>query len=406
MAAFEYTALDSSGRQKKGVMEADTPRQMRSQLRDKGMTPLSVTEVQQKESRRQSGRMSFGGRGLSAADQSLITRQLATLVRVGTPVDEALKAVSRQSEKPRVTNMMLAVRAKVKEGHPLATALGDFPHAFDELFRATVSAGEQSGHLDGVLERLADYTETRQVLQQKFQMALIYPVLIALVAIGVVVGLLAYVVPKIVGVFANTGQELPMLTQMLIAVSDGLQTFWPWIIGGLIGGGLLANYLLKQEKPLYAFHIILLRLPLIGRLTRGLNAARFARTLSILVGSGVPVLEAMQISSEVVANRPMRAAVEDTAQRVREGASISKALETSGYFPPMTVHLIASGESSGNLDEMLERAASAQEREVETMLGMLMAIFEPVMILIMGGVVLMIVLAILMPIIEMNNMVG
>jgi len=406
MAAFEYTALDSTGRQKKGVMEADTPRQIRAQLRDRGMTPLSVTEVHQREAKRTSGGFSFGSRGLSAADLSLITRQLATLVRVGTPVDEALKAVSRQSEKPRVTNMMLAVRAKVKEGHPLAVALSDFPHAFDGLYRATVSAGEQSGHLDGVLERLADYTETRQVLKQKFQLALIYPIAIAMVAVAVVTGLLTFVVPKIVGVFATTGQELPLLTRGLIGLSDGLQAYWPWLVGGALALISGVNFLLNKEKPRYAYHVALLRLPLVGRLLRGMNAARFARTLSILVGSGVPLLQAMQISSEVIINLPMRAAVEDTAQRVREGSSISKALENSGYFPPMTVHLIGSGEASGNLDEMLERSASAQEREVETMLGVMMALFEPLIILVMGGVVLMIVLAILMPIIDMNNMVG
>lgn len=406
MAAFEYTALDGDGRQKKGVLEADTPRQIRQQLRDKGWAPLTVVEIQQKESRQKRGFSLGAGRGgLSAADQALVTRQLATLVRVGTPIDEALQAVSRQSEKPRVTNIMLAVRAKVKEGHPLAVAMGDFPNAFDDLYRATVSAGEQSGHLDGVLERLADYTETRQALRSKFQLALIYPVLIALVAVGVVIGLLTYVVPKVVGVFANSGHELPALTRGLIAVSDTLQLLWPYLLGGVIIALLVANYLLKREGPRRIYHRFLLRLPLISRLIRGMNSARFARTLSILVGSGVPVLKAMQISAEVIANLPMREAVEEAAARVREGAGISKSLEASGYFPPMTIHLIASGESSGNLDEMLERAATAQEREVETMLGVLMGIFEPVMILVMGAVVLVIVLAILQPIIEMNQLV-
>ena len=406
MGAFEYTALDSNGRQKKGVLEADTPRQIRQQLREKGWAPLNVVEVKQKESG-DSKRSSFGrNRGsLSAADQALVTRQLATLVRVGTPIDEALQAVSRQSEKPSVTRIMLAIRAKVKEGHPLAVAMGDFPRAFDDLFRATVSAGEQSGHLDSVLERLADYTETRQALRAKFQLALIYPVLIALVAVGVVIGLLTYVVPKVVGVFANSGQELPALTQGLIAVSDTLQLLWPFLLGGTIIAAISANYLLKMDGPRRALHLFLLKLPLISRLIKGMNAARFARTLSILVGSGVPVLQAMQISAEVVSNLPMRSAVEEAAARVREGGSISKSLEASGYFPPMTVHLLASGESSGNLDEMLERAASAQERELETMLGVLMGIFEPVMILVMGAVVLVIVMAILQPIIEMNQLV-
>lgn len=405
MGAFEYSALDDNGRQKKGVLEADTPRQVRQQLRDKGWAPLKVVEVQKKEARGKKG-VSFGARrGLNAAEQSLITRQLATLVKAGTPVDEALQAISRQSEKARIANMMVAVRSKIKEGHSLAVAMADFPHAFDDLYRATVSAGEQSGHLDGVLERLADYTETRHILQQKFQLALIYPVLIALVAIGVVVGLLAFVVPKIVGVFANSGQELPMLTQVLITVSDGLQALWPWLISGMVMAFFGGSYLLRQDGPKRALHLLVLRLPLLSRLTRGMNSARFARTLSILVGSGVPVLSAMKISAEVVSNLPMRKAVEDAAQRVREGASMSKSLENSGYFPPMTVHLIASGEASGNLDEMLERAASAQEREVETMLGVLMGIFEPVMILVMGAIVLLIVMAILQPIMDMNQLI-
>ncbi len=404
MAAYEYTALDSDGRQKKGVMEADTPRQVRQQLREKGWAPLKVVEIRQKEGRRKRG--SFGRRGsLTPADLALVTRQLATLVRVGTPIDEALHAVSRQSEKARVGNIVLAVRAKVKEGHPLAVAMADFPHAFDDLYRATVAAGEQSGHLDGVLERLADYTETRQALRSKLQLALIYPVLIALVAVGVVIGLLTYVVPKVVGVFANSGQELPALTRGLIAVSDTLQALWPFILAALVLGGLAASYLLKREGPRRAWHRFLLRLPLLSRLIRGMNSARFARTLSILVGSGVPVVKAMQIAAEVVSNLPMRAAVEEAAARVREGGGIARSLEASGYFPPMTVHLIASGENSGNLDEMLERAASAQEREVETMLGVMMGIFEPVMILVMGAVVLVIVLAILQPIIEMNQLV-
>jgi len=404
MSAFEYKALDGSGKQKKGVLEADTPRQIRQQLRDKGWTPLAVVEVQQREAKQ---RQSFSliKTGLSPADLSLITRQLATLVHSGTPIDEALQAVSRQSEKPRLGNMLLAVRSKVKEGHPLAAAMADFPHAFDDLYRATVDAGEQSGHLDAVLERLADYTENRHALRQKFQLALIYPVLIALVAVLVVVGLVAFVVPKVVGVFEGIGQELPLLTRGLISLSDFLQNNWMLLIGSIVVAIVVTSWLLRREGPKRQFHKLLLHLPLISRLVRGMNTARFARTFSILASSGVPVLEAMSISAEVVTNLPMRSAVDEAARRVREGTAINKALENSGYFPPMTVHLIASGEASGNLDEMLERAATTQEREVETMLAALMAIFEPVMIVVMGGIVFCIVLAILLPIIEMNQLI-
>ena len=405
MAAFEYTALDGGGRRRKGVLEADTPRQIRQQLRDKGMAPLSVVEVRQRETRKSTG-FTLLRRPVGAADQALLTRQLATLVKAGTPVDEALHAVSRQTEKARLGNMMMAVRSKVKEGHPLATAMADFPHAFNDLYRATVSAGEQSGHLDGVLERLADYTETRHALQQKFQLALIYPVMIALVAVLVVVGLVVYVVPKVVEVFDNVGQELPWLTRALIAFSDTLQIFWPYLLGGGVLAAVVGGYLLTIEGPRRAFQHVVLRLPLVGRMAKGMNSARFARTFSILVGSGVPVLQAMQISSEVVSNLPMRSAVEDAAQRVREGASIHKSLDASGYFPPMTIHLIASGESSGKLDAMLERSATAQEREMETMLGFMLGLFEPFMILLMGGVVLLIVIAILLPIFDLNQLVN
>ncbi len=405
MSAFEYKALDAAGKQHKGVLEADTPRQIRQQLRDKGWTPLAVVEVQQREAKQRQS-FSFIRRGINPADLSLITRQLATLVRSGTPIDEALQAVSRQSEKARLSNMMLAVRSKVKEGHPLAIAMADFPHAFDDLYRATVDAGEQSGHLDAVLERLADYTENRHALRQKFQLALIYPVLIAVVAILVVVGLVAYVVPKVVEVFEGMGQELPLLTRGLIALSDFLQNNGILLLVLIVITVMVFSWLLRREGPKRQFHRLLLRLPLIARIVRGMNTARFARTFSILASSGVPVLDAMRISAEVVTNLPMRSAVEEAARRVREGAAINKALDNSGYFPPMTVHLIASGEASGNLDEMLERSASAQEREMETLLGLLMGFFEPFMILFMGGTVLVIVLAILLPIFNLNQLVS
>lgn len=405
MGAFAYKALDGAGKQHKGVMEADTPRQIRQQLRDKGWTPLTVEEVQQREARQHKSSVALFRRSINPADLSLITRQFATLVRSGTPVDEALHAVSRQTEKARLSNMLMAVRSKVKEGHPLAVALGDFPHIFPELYRATVAAGEQSGHLDAVLERLADYTETRHALQQKFQLALIYPVLIAVVAVAVVAGLVGYVVPKVVEVFNGIGQELPVLTRALIALSDFLQATWPYLLGALAVAVSTFVSMMKREGPRRRFHALLLRLPLISRLVRGGNSARFARTFSILASSGVPVLEAMRISAEVVTNLPMRTAVKEAARRVREGTAIHKALDASGYFPPMTVHLIASGEASGNLDEMLERAAITQEREMETLMGMMLGLFEPFMILFMGGTVLIIVLAILMPIFDLNQLV-
>jgi general secretion pathway protein F len=291
------------------------------------------------------------------------------------------------------------------EGHSLAAALADFPHVFDELYRATVAAGEQSGYLNVVLERLADYTETRQQLQQKMMLALIYPVLLTLVAIGVVIGLLTYVVPQVVQVFENIHQELPLLTRVLIALSDFMREFGIFVLLAVVAAVMLVRYMLRFEGPKTSLHHVLLRLPLIARFTRGLNSARFARTFSILTASGVPVLDGLRISSEVITNRPMRAAVEQAARKVREGSSLNAALDASGYFPPMTVHLIASGEASGKLEQMLERAAVSQEQELETLRAAALGLFEPLIILVMGGIVLVIVLAILLPIIELNQLV-
>ncbi|AHK78058.1 general secretion pathway protein GspF [Ectothiorhodospira haloalkaliphila] len=403
MPAFEYTALKPTGRQARGVLEGDTPRQVRQQLREKGFTPLSVEAVQQREKRR----LQLPGisRGISAMDLSLVTRQLATLVRSGLPLEEALGTVARQSEKARIRSMLMAVRTRVMEGHTLARGLGDFPHVFPDIYRTTVSAGEQSGHLDVVLDRLADYTENRQQMRQKIQLALFYPAILTTMALLVTVALLTYVVPEVVQVFVGIGQELPWLTRTLIAVSDGLRDYGLYLLGGLALGALLVERLLRRPRPLHAWHALLLRLPLVGRLTRGINTARFARTLAILSSSGVTVLEALRIAAQVMANRPMRAAVETVAQRVREGSGIGVALERTGYFPPMTVHLIRSGEASGALDDMLDRAAANQERELETRIAVIMGVLEPLLILVMAVVVLIIVLAILLPIFELNQLV-
>lgn len=405
MGAFEYVALDTGGKEKKGVLEGDTARQVRQQLRDKGWVPVEVQETTERESGTSSHRVRLR-RGVSATDLALITRQLATLAGSGLPLEEALQAAAQQTEKARLKSMLLAVRSRVMEGHTLATGLGDFPHVFPELYRTTVSAGEQSGHLDVVLERLADYTESRQVMQQKIQLALFYPVLLTLVAIGVVIGLMTYVVPQVVQVFENIGQQLPLLTRSLIAVSDFMRTYGLLVLFLLAVAGAFIGWLLRKEGPRRRFHAMLLRLPLVGRLERGINSGRFARTFSIVTASGVPVLEGLRIASEVMSNIPMREAVEDATRRVREGASIYAALDKSGHFPPMTVHLIASGEASGKLEEMLERAAVNQEREIETLISAVMGLFEPLLILVMGALVLIIVLAILLPIFDLNQLVN
>ena len=405
MGAFEYSALDAQGKSRKGVLEGDTARQIRQQLREQGLTPLQVEEVTQRESRQRPSGISLR-RGISATELALLTRQLATLVSAALPLEECLATVARQTEAPRLKSMLMAVRSKVMEGHTLADGLGSFPHVFPELYRSTVAAGEQSGRLEVVLERLADYTERRQQMQQKIMLALFYPVILTLVAVTVIIALLTYVVPEVIRVFENIDQELPLLTLGLIAVSDFLRDYGIWlllVLAGLVG---LSRQLLRLPQWRRRWHLRLLGLPLVGRLNRGYNTARFARTFSILNASGVAVLEAMRISAQVVTNLPMREAVEQAAHRVREGSTIARALEQSGHFPPMMLHLIASGESSGRLEGMLERAADNQEREQESLVAMIMGMFEPILILTMGGIVLVIVLAILLPIFDLNQLVA
>lgn len=402
MPSFEYLALDANGREHKGVQEGDTARQVRQSLREQGLTPLSVEAVLLREQKRK-GTL-FASR-ISATDLALITRQLATLVRAGLPLEETLHSVAKQSEKPRLRSMLMAVRSKVLEGHSVAEGLEDFPHVFPELYRATVAAGEHSGHLDGVLERLADYTEARQQLRQKIQLALFYPIILTAMALLVTLALLTYVVPQVVQVFDNIGQELPWLTRSLIALSDFMRRWGVLLFMALAIAVWLFARLLRKSENKARWHGLLHRLPLVGRLLRGVNTARFARTLSILSASGVPLLEAMHIAAQVLSSLPMRSAVEQAAHRVREGSSIHRSLADCGYFPAITLQLIASGESSGQLDTMLERAASNQERELETTIAALMGLFEPLLILTMGLVVLIIVLAILLPIFDLNQMV-
>ncbi|HRP87184.1 MAG TPA: type II secretion system inner membrane protein GspF [Gammaproteobacteria bacterium] len=405
MGAFEYTAVDRRGRQQKGVLEGDTARQVRQLLRERGMLPMAITEVMERE--RGGRRRSFSfRRGISAADLALVTRQLATLLRSGMPLEETLLAVGQQAEKPRLKSILLGVRSRVMEGHTLAAGLADFPQAFPEIYRATVAAGEQSGHLDPVLERLADYTESRQQLRQRVSHALIYPVILTVMAIGIVSGLLGFVVPKVVGVFENTGQALPLFTRMLIASSDFLREYGVVVLVLLALGAFVFSRMLRRLPFRRRWHRFLLRVPLVGKLTRGINTARFTRTLSILAGSGVPVLEALRIAGDVVVNVPMREAIHETAVRVREGAPLGRSLGASRLFPPMTMHLISSGEASGELESMLERAADNQEREVDSLVGALLSILEPALIVLMGVLVFAIVMAILLPIFQLNQLVS
>ncbi|MDH4049118.1 MAG: type II secretion system inner membrane protein GspF [Gammaproteobacteria bacterium] len=405
MGAFEFIALDKSGKESRGLLEGDTPKHVRQILRDRKLLPVSVTEIAKKESKRQTTQLSFR-RSLSASELALLTRQLATLSQAGLPLEEALLAVSEQNENPRAKSIMLGVRARVLEGHTLADGLGDFPQAFPDLYRATVAAGEQSGHLDAVLERLAEFTESRQLLQQQVRNALIYPIALVVTAVGIISFMLAYVVPKVVYIFENYNQQLPILTRIMIASSDFIRDYWLALIVVTVALFMGLRQLLKKDGPKRRYHRFLLRVPIVSRLTRGLNTARFTQTLSILAGSGVPILESLQIAAQVIVNVPMREAVEEAALRIREGAMISKSLAASKLFPPMTTHLISSGEASGKLEEMLSRAAKNQEREVDSLIATLLGVMQPLLVIIMAAIVLLIVLAILLPIFEINNLIN
>ncbi len=405
MPAYEYIAIDSRGKERKGTMEGDTPRQVRQLLREKQLTPLEVEEVRERKGAADKGLRTYR-RSLKTADLSLITRQLATLLQAGTPLEEALGTIAQQAHRQSVERIIIGVRSRVMEGYSLADSLAQFPGAFPNMYRATVAAGEHAGHLDKVLERLADYTENHQAMQQKITSALIYPVMLTLIAIGVVSGLLGYVVPQVVQVFDNMGQDLPFLTRAMIAASDIVKTLGPWVLVFSIIGAIVFARMYRRPSFKRRVDSMMLRLPLIGNLIRGKNGAAFSRTLSILAGSGVPILTALKNSADVVGNLPMKEAIERTAEKVREGGTISGSLQKTGLFPPMAMHLIASGEQSGKLEDMLERAAEQQERETTTTISTALSLFEPALILIMGAVVLIIVLAILLPIFELNELVG
>ncbi|TXH04931.1 MAG: type II secretion system protein GspF [Nevskiaceae bacterium] len=405
MAAYEYSALNARGREEKGLIEADTPRQARQLLRDRGLSPLEIHEVSGSQAKAVTGLFQRDGASISVAELSLFTRQLATLSRSGLPLDEALAAVAEQSESKRVKRIALGVRAGVIEGNTLANSLNQFPKVFPPLFRATIEAGEHSGKLDHILERLADYVERRQYMRTKVLLAVLYPIILTIVAFVVVTALLTYVVPQVVQVFQDIHAELPVLTRVLIALSYFLRHWGIYLLIAAGAGIFTFVRMLGNEAFKRRVHAFQLRVPLVGRLTRGANTGRFTRTLGILFGSGVPILDAMRIGTQVVTNLPMRDAIEDAAIKVREGAPLSRSLGASKLFPPITVHLIASGESSGRLDDMLNRAAENQEKEIEAMVATLVGVFEPALIVTMGVIVALIVLAILLPIFDLNQLV-
>lgn len=407
MTAYRYKALDKNGKEQSGVREGDSERQIRQGLRDQKLLPLSVEAVQGKSTfKLGKGTTKQPAHSLSTTELALLTRQLSTLLSAGLPMEEVIKGVAEQTEKPKIKSMLLAVRAKVLEGHPLATGLAEFPKAFSELYRSTVAAGEASGHLDAILLRLADHTEKQQRLQQKIRQALIYPGVMTAVSILIVTFLLVYVVPKMVAVFSESGQQLPLATEVLIAISDGLAHYGLWLLLALILSGFAIRRLLRRPKLKYRAHQWLLILPILGNTIRVINTARFARTFGILSSAGVPVLEAMRVGARLVTNLPIREAIDTATTKVREGASIHRTLQQTGYFSPMSIHLIASGEATGQLEKMLERAADNQEHDVSVLLDSLLTLFEPAIIVIMGAIVLFIVMAIMLPIFNLNQFNG
>ncbi len=409
MAAFKYKALDTSGKVVKGVLEGDSERQIRAQLRTKSLRPIEVASTGRRAANNAS---SEGGirRGLfaprlSASELALMTRQLATLVASALPLDECLQAAAEQTRKSSTKALLIQVRSKVAEGHTLAHAMAQFPQAFGDMYRAMVNAGEQAGQLGPVLEQLADHTENRQHTAQKLQMALIYPFVLIGVAIAVVTALMVFVVPEMVGIFAQTKTDLPPLTVALIATSDFL-TNHGWILGlAIVVLVMTIRRLLKNPNYKKLSDAVLLRIPGIRRVLIGMDTARFSSTLSILMASGVPLLDALRIAGAVMNNLVLRAASKEVAGKVQEGSSLNRALSQEEFFPPMMVHMVASGETSGELETMLERSASNQERELEATLGTVMGLFEPIMVVVMGGLVLTIVMAILLPIFDLNTMV-
>ncbi len=401
MPAYQFTAIDTSGKQQKGVLEGDSARQIRQQLRDKALIPVAVHPVEQKDKHAQN---QWFQKGISSYDLALLTRQLSVLVAAAIPLEEAIRAVGKQNEKAHVQNLLMSVRSKVLEGHSLANALNQSGR-FPELYIATIAAGERSGHLDLILDQLADYTENRFAMQKKVQGAMIYPIILMLMSFAIVMGLMTYVVPDIVKTFDQDKGALPWITVALMKASDFIRVAWPFLLAGTALGIFLLIRFLRTVAGHYAFDRLTLKLPLLSRLSKGINAARFASTLSILTKSGVPLVDALKIGAAVSNNWVIRDAVNVAAEKVTEGGNLATQLERSGYFPPMMVQMIRSGEASGELDRMLERASDMQDREVTTLISTLLALLEPLMLVLMASIVLVIVIAVMLPIVNMNNMI-
>ncbi|MDB5855024.1 MAG: gspF [Herminiimonas sp.] len=405
MPAFRYEAVDALGATRKGVVNADSARAARGDLRGQGLVPIVVDAITgQLDASGQVKRRSFGDH-LSTVELALFTRQLASLLEASLPLEQAFSALLEQAERPYVRDLIASVRSEVMGGASLSDALAQHPRDFADIYRALVASGEQIGQLSRVLSRLADYIERRNSLVQKVKLAFTYPAIVTVVAFSIVIFLLTYVVPQIVSVFANTKQKLPFLTVMMLAISDFVRSYG-WIVALLLVALFFAwRAALKNPATKLRWHAWLLTAPLYGKFERSLNTARFASTLAITTGSGVPILRALQTSRDTLSNVAMRDQVEEAANSVREGVGLARALSVHKHFPPMLIHMIRAGEVTGELPAMLDRAASAQEQDLERRAMTIAGLLEPALILAMGVVVLLIVLAVLMPIIEINQLV-
>lgn len=406
MPAFQYIALNSQGKEVKGISEADSARQLRQILRDQELTPMEV-EPTNKQFDKGDNRNVFSlfAPKLKALDRVLFTRQLSTLLASSMPIEESLNAIAQQNEKQSNKALIMGVRSRVLEGNSLAQSLLEYPSSFSDLYCSSVAAGEQSGFLDQVLDNLSNYLEREHESYRNVEMALMYPIILLVVAFAIVGALMVYVLPDMIDVIENTGQTLPWATTLLIGITELMKSFWWVLLSGLLAVSLIIRGLLNQQKVRLIWDAYKFFLPIIGKIIRSSNSARFSNTLSILTRSGIPLVDSMKIASEVVANKALQTDLREATQDVVEGKSLRESLESISYFPPMMMHMIGSGEQSGELDRMLERIADYQQAEVERLVSTLVKLFEPAMMIIMGGTVLFIVMAVLLPILSMNQIV-
>lgn len=401
MPAFEYKALDGAGANKRGIIEADSARIARQMLRDQQLFPV---EVKQSRDKGKGAGLSLTTQSVGIADLALFVRHLATLIQAGIPVEESLAATAKHTRKAYLKRVILELRSRVLEGHSLADGLNDHPHIFNSVFRALVSSGEKSGDLAQVLNQLAEYTEDSQKLRGVIVQAALYPIVLCVVAIGVIVALMTYVVPKVTAQFDHYDQALPLLTRILITVSDGIGSYWYWVVALIVGLLAGAKWWMTDPQRRLQAHRAVLKIPLWGLLMLELDAARMLRTLAILLSSGVPFLETLKVSCGTLSNEHLKQSMDRVREQVREGKSFSRCLQDEAELPPMAVYMISSGESSGELEDMVQRAATNLERELQARVQMFVSLFEPLLIVVLGLVVLSIILAIMLPILQLNNL--